>query len=230
MFTRSLSCLALCLSLLCTTVHGATLPVPTVEYSAERVIEMESGTFTGKVYSAKGKERTETNMGGMQSVMILRLDQQLGYMLMPAQKMYQKLDLAQAQKQSGATPADQVEITEVGAESVAGHDATKYKMLMKDGSGGGFVWVTPEGIPVKMDLLSKQGREKTRMTMTLKNLAIGSQDATLFELPVGYSAMPSMGNFGVGQTTSAAPTAAPAKPTVLSGAMRSAFSHFDLRR
>jgi hypothetical protein len=38
-------------------------------------------------------------------MMILRRDQQLGWMLMPAQRMYQKLDLARAQQQSGSQSA-----------------------------------------------------------------------------------------------------------------------------
>lgn len=179
--------------------QAASLPAPSVEYSADRTMETSAGTFTGKVYVAKDKERSETNMGGMQSVMILRRDKQLGWMIMPMQKMYQTLDFAKAQAQSGAAPDNQVEITEVGTESLEGLRATKYKMLMKDGSAGGFIWMTEHGIPVKMDMLSKDGGEKTRMTITLKNLKIGPQDAQLFELPSGLAAMPSMGNFGMRQ-------------------------------
>jgi hypothetical protein len=175
---------------------ATTLPAPSVEYSADRVIETTSGTFNGKVFSSKDKERAEMNMGGMQSVMILRRDKQLGWMLMPAQKMYMTMDFAKAQQQSGAAPNDQIEITEVGTESIEGFSVKQYKMLMKDGSGGGFIWVTEQGIPMKMDMLSKSGGEKSRMTVTLKNLKIGSQDAQLFDLPSGFTAMPSMGNFG----------------------------------
>lgn len=172
------------------------LPVPTVDYSADRIVETEAGTFDGKVYFTKDKERLETNAQGMQSVMIFRRDQQLGWMLMPAQRMYQKLDLSRAQEQSGSKPADQITITEVGADTVEGQAATRYKMLMKDGSGGGFIWITQEGIPVKMDFLGKSGRDKTRMTVTLTNLTIGAQDPALFELPGDYKAMPSFPGFG----------------------------------
>jgi hypothetical protein len=91
-----------------------------------------------------------------------------------------------------------VTIEQVGAESVEGHDATKYKMLMKDGSGGGFIWITQDGIPVKMDFLARNGRDKTRMTVTLTNLTIGAQDPALFEPPADYKAMPSFGGFGKG--------------------------------
>ena len=113
------------------------------------------------------------------------------------QKMYQTLDFAKAQAQSGAAPDSQVEITEVGTETIEGFAAKKFKMLMKDGSAGGFIWITEHGIPVKMDMLSKDGGEKTRMTITLKNLKIGPQDAQLFELPSGLTAMPSMDNLGM---------------------------------
>src|SRR5678816_1031713 len=129
--------------------HADSLPVPTVDYSADRIVESEAGTFNGKVYFTKDKERMETNAQGMQSVMILRRDQRLGWMLVPAQRMYQKVDLARAQQQSGSQSADTVTIEQVGADTIEGHDATKYKMLMKDGSGGGFIWITQDGIPVK---------------------------------------------------------------------------------
>lgn len=69
-------------------------------------------------------------------------------------------------------------------------------MLMKDGSGGGFIWITQDGIPVKMDFLGKSGRDKTRMTVTLTNLTIGPQDPALFEPPADYKAMPSFPGFG----------------------------------
>jgi hypothetical protein len=193
MFTRFALVSTLCLVAFAVTAHGSGLPVPTVEYSADRVMETEAGTFEGKVYAAKDKERSETSMRGMTSVMILRRDKQLGYMLMPAQKMYQQMDFAKAQQQNGGQAADQVEITEVGSDTIEGQATTKYKLIMKDGSAGGFMWFTKDGILMKMDSVVKNGRDKSRMTITLKNLKIGSQDASLFEVPAGYNAMPSFG-------------------------------------
>ena len=193
MFTRFALVSTLCLVAFAATANGAGLPVPTVEYSADRVMETEAGTFEGKVYAAKDKERSETSMRGMTSVMILRRDKQLGYMLMPTQKMYQQMDFAKAQQQGGAQPPDQMEITEVGSDTIEGQPTTKYKLIMKDGSAGGFMWFTKDGIMMKMDTVVKNGRDKSRMTITLKNLKIGSQDASLFEVPSGYSAMPSFG-------------------------------------
>lgn len=176
---------------------AATLPVPTVEYSADRVMETDKGNFTGKVYAAGDKQRTEMNMGGMRSVMIIRKDKQLGYMLMPTQNMYRQLDIASAQKQAGQ-PQDLVDITEVGSETIEGHATTKYKMIMKDGSAGGFMWITKDGIPVKLDSIVKEGNKKTRFTMTLTNLQVGKVDPAVFEVPAGYSEMPGGNLFGGG--------------------------------
>jgi hypothetical protein len=202
-------------TLLCATAAAAQsspLPVPTVEYSAERVIESEAGTFGGKVHSSLGKERTEMDVGGMKSVMILRPDLQLGWMLMPAQKMYQQVDLSKARQQAGAGPAEDVQISVVGEEEVEGHATTKYKLRMTDGSAGGFIWFTHEGIAVKMDLLTKARGRTERMTIRLTNLQVGAQDPVQFELPGDYTKMPAFGAAFGGAPASPAAVHAPKTP------------------
>jgi hypothetical protein len=178
---------------------AATLPVPTVEYSADRTVETDKGNFTGKIYATRDKQRSETNVGGMQSVMIIRQDKQVGYMLMPAQQMYRELDVATAKQQSGGQPSDVVDITEVGTETIEGVSTTKYKMIMKDGSAGGFMWITKEGIPVKLDAITKENGKKTRFTMRLSNLKIGPLDPSVFDVPAGYTAMPNFGSMRGGR-------------------------------
>jgi hypothetical protein len=196
MLMRFALAIVACVAAFAAPSRAAPLPVPTAEYSADRVIESEAGTMQGKVYATKDKERTETTMQGMTSVMIIRRDKKLGYMLMPMQKMYRQMDFGQAQQQSGSQPADDVDISEVGSETIEGQATTKYKLVLKDGSAGGFMWITRDGIVMKMDTLMKSGRKKTRMTITLQNLKIGPQDPALFEVPAGYAAMPSFGGIG----------------------------------
>ncbi len=86
--------------------------------------------------------------------------------------------------------SDQVDLEQVGSETIEGLATTKYKFVMKDGSAGGFLWYTREGIPVKMDLISKSGGRNSRITVTLENVQVGEQDPSLFELPAGYTALP----------------------------------------
>ena len=88
-------------------------------------------------------------------------------------------------------PSDMdVQQTAVGEETVNGIKTTKSKVIAtkKDGSKiGGFFWTTKDGITVKMDLLSKEGDKKMRMSSELTNLKIGKQDPKLFEIPPGYT-------------------------------------------
>jgi len=179
---------------------AAGLPPATVQYSADRIVESEQGEMTAKVYSAGGgKERVEMDMGGMQMVTIVRPDKKVMWMLMPMQRMYQEMDMNSAARQDYTGVPDDVQISEMGSETVDGMPTTKYKMILKDKSAGGFVWLNKDNIPVKMDLLSKDGGEKTRVKVTLKNIKVGKQDPALFELPAGYSRMPAMGGFQPGQ-------------------------------
>jgi hypothetical protein len=136
-------------------------------------------------------------IGAMSAVMILRTDRKLGWMLMPAQKMYQELDFRQAAQQAGAVDQEQVELEVVGSETVSGLATTKYKFVTKDRSSGGFLWYSAEGIPVKMDVLSKTGRDKSRMTVTLDDIRVGPQDRSTFEVPAGFNRLPGGGMFGM---------------------------------
>ncbi|WP_331345328.1 DUF4412 domain-containing protein [Cellvibrio sp. UBA7661] len=169
------------------------IPAPDTEYSGVRQVVMAEGSFTQTVHHSHGKERNEMQMEGMSMISIIRPDKNIAWQLMPMQKMYMEVDMKSANKMSGNAP-DDVTIEKVGSETLDGMNTTKYKILMKDKSAGGFIWLSPENIPVKMDFLSKEGKNKNRVTMTLKNLKVEPQEAALFELPPGYQPMPSMGN------------------------------------
>ena len=173
--------------------NANTIPAPDTEYSGVRQVVTAEGSFTQTVHHSHGKERSEMQMEGMSMISIIRPDKNVAWQLMPMQKMYMEMDMNSAKKMSGKAP-DDVTIEKMGSEMLDGINTTKYKLLMKDKSAGGFIWLSPENIPVKMDFLSKEGKEKQRITMTLKNLKVEPQEAALFELPAGYQPMPSMGN------------------------------------
>jgi Domain of unknown function (DUF4412) len=166
------------------------LPTPSVDYRADRVMETSAGTFTGKVFFTADKERTETEMGGMQNVTIIRRDRNVVWNLMPAQRMVRETDLRAARDPLIPPAGNDVSISAVGAETIEGVATTKYKLIAKDGQAGGFMWFSREGIAVKMDLLQKEDGAPTRMTVTLRNLQVGAVDPQVFEVPEGYSKMP----------------------------------------
>lgn len=177
--------------LFCAAVSAATPPVLTVEYAATRIVETDQGSVQGSIVATPVAERSEMRIGEMSTVVILLKDKKQGYLLMPAQKLYQVLDFVTAARQAGSAAPEQLDFNRVGEEVLSGQPVIKYKVVMKDRSGGGFLWYTSGGIPVKMDWLTKAGQEQSRMTVTLNDIQIGKQDQRAFEVPEGFTRLPS---------------------------------------
>lgn len=177
-----------CAMLVPLAVSAAPPPEVQVDYSADSTMETEDGvTMKSRIYHSLNKDRMEMGgSGGM--ITITRKDKKVIWQLMGDMYMEMPLDDSNA---SGMDAFDIVEQSEVGQETVNGIKTTKSKIVAvkKDGSGkfGGFFWTTKEGITVKMDLLSKEGGKKSRMTKELTNLKIERQDPALFEIPAGYT-------------------------------------------
>ena len=163
---------------------------PQVEYSAWSVIETQMGVVKGKVYHAKTKERQELRgeMIGVESIAIVRKDKNIVWVLMPASKTYMEQPLGEGT--SSNMPDGDYELTKIGLETLNGHKTTKSKFtcVLKDGKLlEGFLWMTGEGIIVKMDAAGKDPERDARVKIELTNIKIGKQDDSLFELPPGYN-------------------------------------------
>lgn len=177
-----------CALLIPLAVIAAPPPEVKVDYSADSTMETEGGmTMKSRLYHTVEKERME--MGGSDGmVSIIRKDKKVVWQLMGNMYMETPMDASNA---SGMDAFDITEQVEVGPETINGLKTTKSKIVAvkKDGSGkfGGFFWTTKEGITVKMDMLSKEGDKKMRMTSELSNLKIEKQDPALFEVPAGYT-------------------------------------------
>ena len=181
---------------------------PQAEYSADKVTQTESVTFEQHVYYTPTKERTEMHGSGKNAdqmpIQILRKDNKVMWQVTPSQKMYMEYSLDRpAPSTMKKEPADMTkwdfEETVVGEEVMEGVNVTKYKTIATSTDGkkfGGFSWRTKEGIPLKVDLLYKQGEEKHRMTTELHNLKIGPQDPQLFEIPADYTKFDMAGMMG----------------------------------
>jgi hypothetical protein len=168
---------------------------PKVDYSADFSYEMEAMSFKGKVHASGKKERREIAAG---MITITRKDKGVMWQLMPG-NMYTEIDLNKSE-QKGPMEGKIIEKSEVGQEEIDGHKVTKYKMIMEQEPGkkfGGFFWITRDNIPLKSDMLFKEGEKKHRMTTELKNLKISKVDSKLFEIPAGYSKF-SMGGMPAG--------------------------------
>ncbi|MEW6713933.1 MAG: DUF4412 domain-containing protein [Nitrospirota bacterium] len=170
-----------------------------VEYSADEQMETEDVAMQAKVFHAPGKERREQDMSGMQQIMIMRRDKNVIWMLMPDQKMYMEMKMGQGKEDTADINDYTIEYSVVGEEVINGINTTKNKVIVTDKKGnkfGGFMWVSMEGIMVKMDTVSRVEGSKMRVKMERKNIKIQKQDSKLFEIPSGYNkmSMPGMGS------------------------------------
>jgi hypothetical protein len=176
---------------------------PQVEYSADSVIETAEVSMKGRVYYTPTRERREMEVGGGDKMMmIMRHDKKVVWTLMPSEKMYLEMNLAQAGASDNSDLSQfKIEQTVIGPETVNGVSTTKSKIIMTGPNGekmGGFMWVTKENIMVKMDAIAIDKKEKHRFKTELTNLKIGKQDPTLFEVPAGYEKMSMPGMPGQG--------------------------------
>lgn len=167
---------------------------PRVSYSGERELTSSQGTVVMKEYYAPQKQRMEMSGPTGDVVLINRRDQNGTWLLMPGMKMFMEIPSKQFQQQTGSH-AKVIENKKVGSETLDGHKVDKYKTIVEDADGGrgeGYYWITEDGIPLKMEMDLIQDGNKQHMVTELKKLKIGAQPAALFEVPAGYSAMPSI--------------------------------------
>lgn len=178
---------------------------PTVEYSADMVMDTGRGPTNSKVYYAQGgKERQEVSAQGSTQIMITRLDKNVQWIIMPEQKSYMEMSLVDAQKQSATNLYEcEVDFTSLGNETVNGVKATKNKVSMscsEDLNYKGTMWITKDNVMVKMDVTADMGSTKVTIKNELSNLKIAKQDPSLFEIPAGYKKFNMGGMFYSGQT------------------------------
>jgi len=182
-------------------VQAASPSPPQVEYSADSVLETAEVSMKGHVNYTPTRERREMVMGsgGDKMIMITRHDKKVAWTLMPSEKMYMEVSLAQASANAkDDTSKYKIEQTVIGPETVNGVSTTKSKIIMTGPKGekmGGFMWTTKENIVVKMDAIAIDKKQKHRYKTELTNLKIGKQDPKLFEVPAGYQKMSIPGMF-----------------------------------
>jgi len=192
---------------------AASFALAQAEFSAEILDTQKSETVSqAKIYMANDKLRIETAAGSTkgrgqggavvmnltaQTVTVL-MDQQHMYMEMPAQAQGQRMayasnffrtgdveaacsDWAQQARNKGGT------CHKVGSDTVNGRSAVKYESTNANGDTSTF-WIDPKlRFPVKWQGKNSSGE--------LRNIQEGTQPASLFEIPAGYTKF-DMGNMG----------------------------------
>lgn len=187
-----------------------------IAYSAIRTIDTEDQRISQRYYQQNAMvHRMETEIGGQQSIVIMRGDRELMWTVMPAQRMVMEFSMLDAATQLSGIPDLPEEnhwgsAQSVGRESVNGVATTRWVVRSAPGDGGeGTLWVSDEGILMRMEMYDNRGYTR----MELSELVVGPQASTLFEPPAGYQHIAPGGAGGLfgslpGQGRSAGPAGA----------------------
>ena len=162
------------------------------QYSADMLSRSGGQTVQSKVYVSGQKMRTE--MSG--NIAIIRMDKNVSWIIMPAERTYmeQPIDQRTLPKTSQEFTGE-IERVSQGKEIVDGKPAEKFQVTYTEGGNrtSAYQWILDSGFPVKMQALDGS------WSVEYKNVNLGPQPDTLFEVPAGYEkfAMPSAGAGGM---------------------------------
>lgn len=158
----------------------------TQEYSATMVSKSAGQTITMQIYMKPDKFRTDTKMAGTST--IVRRDLNKVWTVMTAQKAYMEMPgMADAQTQSVEDKVKgEVSRKKVGSETINGHPSTKYEVTTKADDKTVQIyqwWAADINFPVKTAAVDGS------WSMEYKDIKIGNQPDSLFEIPSGYKKM-----------------------------------------
>jgi hypothetical protein len=152
---------------------------PMADWPKAYSVEMETTAggvkSTTKMFVDGDKIRTDMDANGMQMSSIIRNDKKMSYTLMHAQKMVMENPLQDAPAPAQAAPEPTWE--KVGSATINGQACTEYKMKL--GADVTTFFLNSDKMPVRMT--------NANMTMDYKNFKAGAPDASLFEVPAGYT-------------------------------------------
>ena len=161
-----------------------------LEFSADSITAGKGYTNTMKAFFSKGRFRMDTTSTKTRMSMIWHIDKKVLLTIMPDKKIYMEstYDIKDGpmveEKMMG-----EVERKQVGAETIDGHPTKKYLVTRKIGNKqdqGYQWWATDINFPIKHAAINGS------WTVEYKNIKIGAQPDSLFEIPAGYTKTPDL--------------------------------------
>jgi hypothetical protein len=155
------------------------------EFSADTISTHKGGDETkGKIYSKTDKFRMDMNSPQEMS-MITRLDKKVVWNIMPRQKTYMELPFNPRNKpQVEEKFKGEMERKLVGSETIDGHPTKKYLVTYKveNEKHEVYQWLATDiNFPVKTSAVDGSWSQEFR------NVKMGGQPDSLFEVPAGYT-------------------------------------------
>ena len=154
-----------------------------IEFSADTVTTTKDFKTSGKIYFSGDKFRMDIHAPQPMS-MITRRDKNVVWNVMHDQKMYMEMPLREENKPRVEKEFEgEIERKLLGKETIDGHPTEKYLITYKDKDDTHQVyqwWATDIKFPVKTEAVNGEWEQE------YKNINMGKQPDSLFEVPEGY--------------------------------------------
>jgi hypothetical protein len=157
-----------------------------IEFSADTVMTAGDVKTTGKIYCRKDKYRIDMKTPE-EMITVIRMDKRVIWNIMPREKMYMEMPFSPESKPMvGEKVEGEIERKHVGSETIDGHPTKKYLVTYRSGNMREqiYQWLATDiNFPVKVSA------KDSSWVQEFKNIKMGSQPDSLFEIPVGYKKM-----------------------------------------
>lgn len=154
-----------------------------IEFSADTVTTTGQHTMSGKIFFSDDKFRMDIN-APQTMTMITRQDKKVIWNIMHDQKMYMEMPIREENKPRVNKEFEgEIERKLLGKETIDGHPTEKYLITYKVENSTQQVyqwWATDINFPVKTEAVNGEWKQEYR------NLKMGKQPDSLFEVPSGY--------------------------------------------
>lgn len=156
-----------------------------LEFSADTIMSSSGRSVKGKMFMKDKKLRMESE--GMPGYSIMRTDKNVIWMVMPSSQSYMEMKSDPANRPKTEEKV-QGEITrkKIGEEKINGHPTEKFEVSYKHNGKTGkiYQWMATD---IKFPV--KTAATDGSFSQEYKNIKMGGQPDSLFEVPSGYRKM-----------------------------------------
>jgi hypothetical protein len=140
-----------------------------------------------RIYMHDKLYRMEMEQAGQKSIVIMRYDRQVMWILTPSQNTYMEMALqtGRSMVEAAQDPNTRMERELLGQEKVGPYTCKKYRVRITSGANTwtGIHWYAPE----LNDFMVKMLDEGSGFATEYQNISLTPPDPALFEIPAGYS-------------------------------------------
>ena len=154
------------------------------EFSADTIMTYKGqGKTTGKIFYKSDKFRMDME-SPQEMTTITRMDKKVIWNIMPAEKMYMELPFNMENKPRVEEKFEgEIERKHIANETIDGHPTKKYLITYKSNDKKHQVY---QWLATDIDFPVKTAATDGSWIQEYKNIKIGAQPNSLFELPKGY--------------------------------------------